>query len=61
MAYKQSIQDIYYNNNANAFVVKIISHYWNQLKKRKFILECNYLKPEVKNNEIVNKWEKEIY
>ncbi|MFX6850047.1 DUF6035 family protein, partial [Acinetobacter baumannii] len=56
---KQSIQDIYYNNNANAFVVDNFT-LLESIKERKFILECNYLKPEVKNNKIVNKWEKKF-
>lgn len=58
-AKKQSIQDIYYNNNANAFVVND-STVTQSIKTKTFTLECHYLKPEIQNNQIINKWNKEF-
>lgn len=54
---KQSIQDIYYNNNANAFVVNDLT-VAESIKNKTFILECHYLKPEIQNNQIINTWHK---
>ncbi|WP_332605194.1 DUF6035 family protein [Acinetobacter sp. ESBL14] len=54
-AKKQSIQDIYYNNNANAFVVND-STVAQSIKTKVFTLECHYLRPEIQNNQIINKW-----
>ena len=45
-AKKQSMQDIYYNNNANAFVVNSQT-VAESIKRNTFILECHYLKPEI--------------
>ncbi|MBL8281514.1 MAG: hypothetical protein JNJ87_06420 [Acinetobacter junii] len=58
-AKKQSIQDIYYNNNANAFVVNA-STVAQSIKTKVFTLECHYLKPEIQNNQIINKWNTEL-
>lgn len=58
-AKKQSMQDIYYNNNANAFVVND-STVAQSIKTKAFTLECHYLKPEIKNNQIINKWNTEF-
>uniref|UniRef100_UPI003F68B383 DUF6035 family protein n=1 Tax=Acinetobacter radioresistens TaxID=40216 RepID=UPI003F68B383 len=58
-AKKQSMQDIYYNNNANAFVVND-STVPQSIKTKAFTLECHYLKPEIKNNQIINKWNTEF-
>ncbi|WP_335994327.1 DUF6035 family protein [Acinetobacter pittii] len=58
-AKKQSMQDIYYNNNANAFVVND-STVAQSIKTNAFTLECHYLKPEIKNNQIVNQWNTEF-
>ena len=56
---KQSMQDIYYNNNANAFVVND-STVAQSIKTKVFTLECHYLKPEIQNNQIINKWNTEL-
>ncbi|EKU37809.1 hypothetical protein ACINWC141_3573 [Acinetobacter sp. WC-141] len=53
------MQDIYYNNNANAFVVND-STVAQSIKTKVFTLECHYLKPEIKNNQIVNQWNTEF-
>ncbi|WP_223155289.1 DUF6035 family protein, partial [Acinetobacter baumannii] len=58
-AKKQSMQDIYYNNNANAFVVND-STVAQSIKTKVFTLECHYLKPEIKNNQIINQWNTEF-
>lgn len=58
-AKKQSMQDIYYNNNANAFVVDD-STVAQSAKTKVFTLECHYLKPEIQNNQIINKWNTEF-
>lgn len=58
-AKKQSMQDIYYNNNANAFVVND-STVSQSIIGKVFILECHYLKPEIQNNKIINKWNTEF-
>lgn len=58
-AKKQSIQDIYYNNNANAFVVNTYT-VAQSIKTKVFTLECHYLKPEIQNNQIINKWNTEL-
>ncbi|MFN7095526.1 MAG: DUF6035 family protein, partial [Burkholderiales bacterium] len=58
-AKKQSMQDIYYNNNANAFVVNE-STVDQSIITKAFTLECHYLKPEIQNNQIINKWNKEF-
>ncbi|MDQ1208966.1 hypothetical protein QE380_001889 [Acinetobacter baylyi] len=58
-AKKQSMQDIYYNNNANAFVVND-STVAQSIKAKVFTLECHYLKPEIQNNQIINKWNIEL-
>lgn len=58
-AKKQSMQDIYYNNNANAFVVND-STVAQSIKTKAFVLECHYLKPEIQNNQIINKWNNEF-
>lgn len=58
-AKKQSMQDIYYNNNANAFVVNDLTMA-ESIKERKFILECNYLKPEIQRDQIINTWHKTL-
>ena len=58
-AKKQSMQDIYYNNNANAFVVNDLTVAVS-IKEKAFILECHYLKPEIEKNQIINKWHKEL-
>lgn len=58
-AKKQSIQDIYYNNNANAFVVND-STVSQSLAGKAFILECHYLRPEIRNNQIINQWNTEF-
>lgn len=58
-AKKQSMQDIYYNNNANAFVVNSLT-VAESIKEKAFILECHFLKPEIHNNQIINKWNKEL-
>ncbi|MFG0750514.1 DUF6035 family protein [Acinetobacter ursingii] len=55
---KQSMQDIYYNNNANAFVVND-STVAQSIKTKVFTLLCHYLKPEIQNNQIINKWNTE--
>ena len=56
---KQSMQDIYYNNNANAFVVNGLT-VSESVKEKTFVLECNYLQPEIKDNQIVSKWTKRL-
>ncbi len=53
------MQDIYYNNNANAFVVND-STVAQSIKTKVFTLECHYLKPEIKNNQIINQWNTEF-
>lgn len=58
-AKKQSMQDIYYNNNANAFVVNAFT-VAQSIKTKVFTLECHYLKPEIQNNQIINKWNTEF-
>lgn len=58
-AKKQSMQDIYYNNNANAFVVND-STVAQSIIGKVFILECHYLRPEIQNNQIINKWNTEF-
>lgn len=58
-AKKQSMQDIYYNNNANAFVVND-STVAQSIIGKVFVLECHYLKPEILNNQIINKWNTEF-
>lgn len=56
---KQSMQDIYYNNNANAFVVNSQT-VAESIKRNTFILECHYLKPEIQNNQIINTWHRAL-
>lgn len=58
-AKKQSMQDIYYNNNANAFVVNSQT-VAESIKRNTFILECHYLKPEIQNNQIINTWHRAL-
>ncbi len=58
-AKKQSMQDIYYHNNANAFVVND-STVAQSIIGKVFVLECHYLKPEILNNQIINKWSTEF-
>lgn len=56
---KQSMQDTYYNNNANAFVVNELT-VSESIKEKAFFLECNYLRPEIKDSKIVNTWNKKL-
>lgn len=56
---KQSMQDIYYNNNANAFVVNSLT-VAESINEKTFILECHYIQPEIQNNQIVSKWNKKL-
>lgn len=58
-AKKQSMQDIYYNNNSNAFVVNHLT-VAESVKQKAFVLECHYIKPEIRNNEIAHTWHKEL-
>lgn len=58
-AKKQSMQDIYYNNNANAFVVNDLT-VAESIKLKAFVLECHYIKPEIQNNQIINTWHKTL-
>lgn len=53
------MQDIYYNNNANAFVVNSQT-VAESIKRNTFILECHYLKPEIQNNQIINTWHRAL-
>ncbi|WP_336024229.1 DUF6035 family protein [Acinetobacter lwoffii] len=58
-AKKQSMQDIYYNNNSNAFVVNDLT-VAESIKQKAFVLECHYIKPEIRNNEIAYTWHTEL-